>query len=568
MKPEDLEQRLRNMPEILRIYTDQTYKVAEKILRRYTINRVLDFSAIPQSFIFPLAEKFNPTLSIAIPTRISHRGYGNLIEHALRVPKASDYWRMENQWTDTGVIWMDYDSHPEDSKYDLVLGVLENQSDLEHALRFVDKGGIALFHVHTFFFRNIHQSGPFGELAYYIQSALANPTGLMANYYEEQFADEYLIILETTRTSDIFLGYITEDGKKNRELSENMRARKAGRTIKSGFLTNTRYLALDEGKYWWQAYNVSPQANREMPHLETGGKLGFSHRVYEVVVDIQFSDSPQKSELGTNVFIIALPASDTIGEGYVHVLLDESQILVDYFELYIEEGLKQWEVFIITQEDREKGRFGRFLKYGKWLDRCTTKDEILHRILNTYILIPEISLQSEMIRLSRKLENISAHLGLLRNRMWSEPKSHQAVEMDLDVLGKLDTFPVWLSVLPFPLASILHSYRTTMNVKDRIDDAFYFFEILTQFMAIILLSAISSHIESFNKIMKQVSLDEFSEASMGNWMHLGNKLGQYIIKQLKHKETRNLIISMFGGASEESIYICCSSELWKTLRKA
>lgn len=96
-----------------------------------------------------------------------------------------------------------------------------------------------------------------------------------------------------------------------------------------------------------------------------------------------------------------------------------------------------------------------------------------------------------------------------------------------------------LETFPFPIASIINLYEAKMNPRLKFDHLFDFFEALTEFISIILLSPFSMDTEYFFKEFKAIKNnrpDWFKTPSFGDWI-LINRTITKSLRRLKEDNT-------------------------------
>jgi len=96
-----------------------------------------------------------------------------------------------------------------------------------------------------------------------------------------------------------------------------------------------------------------------------------------------------------------------------------------------------------------------------------------------------------------------------------------------------------LETLPFPIASILNLYEAKINPRLKFDHLFDFFEALTEFISIILLSSFNMDKEYFFKefkAIKNIRPDWFKTPSFGDWI-LINRTITKSLRRLKEDNT-------------------------------
>lgn len=557
LRLDELKTLLHDRDTIPRVYTEGTYDFVSHLLGDFRYESVLDYSAIPQSFIFRIAEGQDLTSAIARPASI-HGQFGNLLESSLSEhPRESQ----SNHCRSSDVRWLETPSAAELGRFALVLGVLENLSDLEHALEYLRPDGVGLFHVPTYFFRSIRANGPYGEdYPFYIQAAFIHPSAFLGTYYVETYDDEYLILLTKEPMNDLFVAHVTDDESKNRYVLHNFRRRENGHVLKYGFLTDVQYPSMNEFRYLEEAVFARDQ-------------LGFSTRANEVVSDIEFLADRIESTYDAGSVITVLPKSDALGTGNVRIALDSSVMLPEFLNLYMERMVKVRKHVVRPVSEEGKILLARAEPYRTWLDGCKSRDEVMHRILNTPILLPDIAAQKRMVRLSTLLSDLSQEVEILENALWTEKKELQEIEMGIDTIGRVDPLEAWTSNLPYPLASVFQQYMKTRTSAKKLEYLLDSMEVFPELFSILILSAVSSDISRFDSFSKRLFDDgpvdqrRFLRPGMGSWVYLGSKVAD-LLRESSEKYEVTAPYSAFGGLTRRIINTLTNQRLWSLFAEA
>lgn len=148
------------------------------------------------------------------------------------------------------------------------------------------------------------------------------------------------------------------------------------------------------------------------------------------------------------------------------------------------------------------------------------------------LFLPEVATQTELLGIDTKIKEMATQLDSLQRRLWNQPKRIADVKRDLGNINRDDGFKTWTENLPFPLASILWMYLGEDNPEHKVEHLLHFFEALAEFLATVMLSALSSDEEFFNDECKNCIEDDpeaylkFAKASCGSWIILGERLAR------------------------------------------
>jgi hypothetical protein len=124
-------------------------------------------------------------------------------------------------------------------------------------------------------------------------------------------------------------------------------------------------------------------------------------------------------------------------------------------------------------------------------------------------------------------------------------------------------FEQWLESVPFPLASILWTYRANDNPKEKYEHLLHFFEALAQFMATILLSSFYEG-EGIKKELRDLLAKpglDLERSSFGTWKAIFEKLSKQMRKLLKTDEGKEACYLLFKTKKMTVLNMLCSTEL-------
>lgn len=273
--------------------------------------------------------------------------------------------------------------------------------------------------------------------------------------------------------------------------------------------------------------------------------------VKDVTNNISRITIKNKKELFDKSNIVFLPA---IGNSLVVTEPNKMQIKeTNYFVLELNE--KANNLYVSKYLNSALGRASR-----RSLERGSTIPFISRSALyGLQIHLPPLSDQLNMIETATHLEEVTLQLNEMARHLWNFPRRINKIKEVIDAISEEKSFDKWIDSLPFPVSSILWQYHATNNFKNKVEHLLHFFEALSEFLVLILLSAVFSKKDFYQRSKsKWFSSDEnFSEwylkASFGNWNHLYSRLAKFIRTSLSDKELRNNIIEIFGNPPEEFI---------------
>ncbi len=192
----------------------------------------------------------------------------------------------------------------------------------------------------------------------------------------------------------------------------------------------------------------------------------------------------------------------------------------------------------------------------------------------TFYLPPKENTQKILTALN-SIETLRNEINEIEGRIWDRPQKIDKYLHDLKKYSNEDRFQDWVDSLPFPLASVLWRYHThSGSAKERMETLIQFFEVLTEFLAIIHLSAYKSNPniweekrEQLLKALAEANLT-YDRASFGTWKCTVEFLSKMGRKMLASNEERDLIISIYKTKDTEIFESIFSSKLIEVINSA
>lgn len=144
------------------------------------------------------------------------------------------------------------------------------------------------------------------------------------------------------------------------------------------------------------------------------------------------------------------------------------------------------------------------------------------------------------------------------------------IKISEEVKEKFKESSAWLEFLPFPLATVLWTYESTSNVDEKIEHLHNFFEALSAFIAIILLSSFLSDIDFYRKEIHTIHFRDqttFKEATLRSWVEMGRWLAKNIrrIKYSGDHQKWDVFYKILGEPDKELLDSICNKKLYKKL---
>src|SRR5690606_8729522 len=129
----------------------------------------------------------------------------------------------------------------------------------------------------------------------------------------------------------------------------------------------------------------------------------------------------------------------------------------------------------------------------------------------------------------------------------------------------------WIDKLPFPISSILWRYYATKNNSKKIEHLFHFFEAFSEFLSMLMLSALVQDKEFYKaESHKWIDKDEkfqnwYLRATFGNWNILTSRLSKAIREYLSDNDKKEYCKSLFGNPTEAFLSMITSKGIVNVL---
>lgn len=195
------------------------------------------------------------------------------------------------------------------------------------------------------------------------------------------------------------------------------------------------------------------------------------------------------------------------------------------------------------------------------------------------LFLPDRKTQLETIAAASRVRVLVSELQELRQRLWAEPKQLEEITEQLTKMlpeeQREERFADWIDSLPFPLASILWTYHASDDHKQRYEHLLHFFEALSEFMAIVLLSGIANDDDLFQKERDRLSGVlarqhlSFDRATFGTWKTIVERLAKVVRTMVSSGDDkeRGHCQDMFRTHDKRVLTLLSSSKLVETLQE-
>jgi hypothetical protein len=423
------------------------------------------------------------------------------------------------------------------------------------ALNLLSRDGSGLFVVSNSFFlghgsntvfNNLHRFGLF------IDSEISIPSGSFA--YTS--IGGVLILVRREKTDRLFVAEIPNDLAGIKTVTSNIKNRREGNKPQLGMLIDyvgyRSYHSLLAHKEIEQLARDSGIEGTPLSSITKSVNLGTKKP------NVTFDDLPNSVYLptiGRSPAVASLSELKLKPQNYVQLALDPAKADAFYVARFFNTPL--------GQKVRESALSGEFIPK---ISKTTLKDAL--------VFVPSTKIQAETIRLQSVITDISTQLDSLERSLWQNPQKTKDIEKALAILNHGDDFETWLETLPFPLASILWAFHANVDVKDKIEHLFHFFEALSEFVTTVMLSALSSDL-AFCKTAGISWRDNdprfgnsYSHPDFGTWNIYGARLAKAIRIVLTDKEKQRRCLEMFGNPEDEFMEMLSNKSLFGIFQTA
>ncbi|MCL2115640.1 MAG: SAM-dependent methyltransferase [Methanobrevibacter sp.] len=135
-------------------------------------------------------------------------------------------------------------------------------------------------------------------------------------------------------------------------------------------------------------------------------------------------------------------------------------------------------------------------------------------------------------------------------------------------------FEKWIESLPFPLASILYAYDVETNYDVKIKYILHFFESLSEFNFNLMLSAVSSNSDFYNKHFSKCRASHnrafkkwFLKPTFGNWNNFGSCFAKAIRVILEDPNKKSELLQLFANSNESFVKMVSNKKFYNLLFK-
>lgn len=347
-----------------------------------------------------------------------------------------------------------------------------------------------------------------------------------------------LVVFSKKHTDKTFVAEITPDERTNKIVFDNYKNRREGKAIQLGTLVDfDRFTSL-------QAL-VSEKEMQEMVK-----RIGYPPiNLTEIALKINTlkTDIPDEvNHLPNSIYlpkvgnrpVVTKPFAMKIKpKNYYQIPLNNEKANADFVANYF------------------NGQIGKKLRESMGVGSVILQIS-KSQLSNCTLHLPDLNTQSELIALDSKIEQFSLRLEELKRNLWRQPKSYKTIQKDLNRINQEEKLEHWIDTLPFPISSILWRYYATKENIKKVEHLFHFFEALSEFFSMLMLSALVQDKEFYKQeCHKWIETDEkfkdwYLRATFGGWNKLTSRLAKATRVYLADKEKRDFCKSIYGNPTD------------------
>lgn len=346
-----------------------------------------------------------------------------------------------------------------------------------------------------------------------------------------------LVVFSKQQSDSIFLAEIDDDEKVNKVILRNLQNRKSGRYPKQGvFVTSENLRPLSKIVQIGEIDNLLKKLHYKEVVLED---------VSSEIKGISENSNIQPED--NTIYLPAIGTTDVVLSphdmklkqfNYIRIVLDPSVVDSMYLAYFYNSFAGK--------------KLRKSLNSGGYIEHLNLRD-----ISKSIIKLPSLSIQREIVSTKNQIDKLSITLSDIDKNLWTHSKDLNNIKSELKKMDSKDRIETWIDTLPFPLASILWNYVVKRSIEKKVENLFYFFESLSEFLSIIILSAFYQN-KDFNDLYKENWTSNnseyrewFKKASFGGWNVLYSRLAKFSRSMLEEVADKEFLESVLGNPSDE-----------------
>ncbi len=388
------------------------------------------------------------------------------------------------------------------------------------------------------------------KLGLFVDAVFATPNGIFRPYATGVKA--IIVVLTKQLRENTFVAEISSEEEFNKAIFDNYTNRKKGKEIQLGCLVDIKkFSSVQDLILEDEIQKLSKRIGN--PVVDLG----------EVILSINKLENEQRNQFEY------LPNSIYLSSFQSRIVANPSEIDMDSYSVFQ------------IQLDESKANSTYVADYlnsytGQKLRQLTVIKEISnsYQVFNCVLYLPNIEIQSEIAETNKKIDKFSSHLEELKRSLWKHPQKYKSISKEIKNINTEDKLEDWIETLPFPLSSILWRYYATKNNGKKIEHLFHFFEALSEFFSMIMLSALVKNQDFYTQeCHKWISKEEkfkdwYLKATFGNWNALTSNLSKATRAYLNSdKETQDFCKQIYGNPDPAFLNMLTSKEIVNILTK-
>jgi hypothetical protein len=430
--------------------------------------------------------------------------------------------------------------------------------------------GIGLFIVPQGFFAQNSIFSTYNQLGISLDAVFSLPRDTFGKLTQIQ---SYLIVTRNRKSNRVYVAELTADVSTNNLIIDNYQHQINTESVSTGkFVEANGFKGIQavkanedvkllEKQLGYKATKLSQYVSGQegVRLYSSSNPNGFSHEKNSIYIPL----------IGNRDVVQSIEELEMKYQNYIQVILNERVISPD---------------FIVNFLNSHLGKKLRVSATTGFIPRLTKAT-----VGQLHVFIPNTKIQKNIIQMTTRIQkaqtavkSISNEISELNMRLWGSLTDHNNIESRFtQIESKIsdflkddnqDSLTDWGEKLPFPLASILRSWRAapTRNFSDKNRQLNSFFEATAEFASVILLSAYCKH-PDFNSMQSELLLIlakinlSFTKASFGTWKNVVEHYGR-ITRAAMNNESSGKgnsavhVDELFTGISNSLVQALCSTE--------
>tara|TARA_B110000238_G_C16139163_1_gene445312 strand:- start:2437 stop:4839 length:2403 start_codon:yes stop_codon:yes gene_type:complete len=437
-----------------------------------------------------------------------------------------------------------------------------NGSILEFGVKNLNKGGSIILLVSNVLIVDKKFNETLVENKVYINGVFSLPA---KSLYPKTLINTSLIYISKTDTKKIFVSKISENQKINR-------------VIFSNFLKNTESQNPTLGRYFKKFQSVEKTILLEKV-LSLGKKTGYNVQfLSDFVLEINKDIDNRNFRNSSNAIYVSKHQYSRIHQNIEEMIsLEEKKwnkrTSFPSKEKIIHKISQQF--YQIKLKDIESVFLIKYLNstIGKLTIKTLNLNEQRNpeNFIKLPLYVPEHKTQLEILKINSEIELISKGIKNIKNNLWDDFRSFKSIQKKLSKFQNKDDFKNWITNIPFPIASILWHYIADNSNRNKVDILFEFFEALSQFLSIIILSALHKNYDFLkqevlnNFLKKDQTIYSINNADFGFWNNCFANLSKQVRTHLNNQEHKNYINELFDKPEREFFDFILNKKIFNIL---